>query len=126
MRPPLLMLLVANVAVAAGAEVTSADLVGKWVGNAPAGFHIVLRADHSFDYIGGDAHGAGKWKLHDGKKLELIYHYDYDPKPISSSSKRSWLIIDSISKDRVRLTWYDKDLSPGFQYSSPEIWTKRR
>jgi hypothetical protein len=88
-----------------------------------APFAISFRADHSFDYVGGVGHGAGKWLLHDGKNLELIYHYDYDPKPISDSSKRSWIVIDSIGKGRMQVRW---DLSPSGQLSSSDVWTKQR
>jgi hypothetical protein len=73
--------------------------------------------------MGGDAHSAGKWKLHDGNKLELILHYDYDPKPISHLSKREWIIIESISKGRMRLRWYS---SFSGHLLPPEVWTKRR
>jgi hypothetical protein len=133
MRPQTLLIIIAiHVAVAADAQVTAADLVGKWVGDAPAGFHIVFKADHSFDYISGDAHGMGKWELHEGKKLELIFHYDYDPEPISSLSKRSWILIDSLSKDHMRVrkySWeYNKNISPApdVQPLPAEVWTKQQ
>ena len=109
MRKLLLISLLITAAAAADGEATSAGLVGQWFRVAPSEhpvtFAISFRADHSFDYVGGDAHGAGKWLLHGGRNLELIYHYDYDPKPISDSSKRSWIVIDSVSKGRMRVRW---------------------
>ena len=132
----LFIIVVINVAVAAEAKVTAADLVGKWfrhvTAEAPTGFDIVFRADHSFDYVGGDAHGAGKWKLHGGKKLELIYHYDYDRKPISNSSPRQWILIESLSKGRMQVRWYsweyNKDVPPAANVKplTPQVWTKQR
>jgi hypothetical protein len=127
MRRLLLISLLISAAAAADGEATSTRLLGQWFRLAssqhPGTFAISFRADHSFDYVGGDAHGAGKWLLHDGNNLELIYHYDYDPKPISDSSKRSWIVIYSISKNRMQVRW---DLSPSGQLSSFEVWTKQR
>jgi hypothetical protein len=126
-RRILLITFLVGVAAAAAAEITSADLVGEWFGGTSSIVtRYTFRADHSFDYTGGDAHGAGKWRLHDGKKLELIYHYDYERKLISSLSKRDWIVVESVSKGRLRFRWYHKDLSPGFQLSSPEVLTKQR
>jgi hypothetical protein len=130
-RYALLITSLLAVTVAARAQVTSADLVGEWLMRRPAltnrlDCNFTFGANHSFDYVRGDVHGAGKWKLHAGNKLELIYHYDYDRKPISSLSLRDWIIIDSIGKGRMRLRWYNPvDVSLGFQ-TSPEVWTKRR
>jgi hypothetical protein len=118
----------------ADAGVTSADLIGQWTGGTLGHGDwrsFTFRADHSFDGTGGDAISAGKWKLH-GNKLELILHYDYDPKPISSSSPREWALIESISKGRMRVRWYsweyNKDVSPAPDVKPlpPEVWTKRR
>jgi len=129
---PILFLL--TVAVAAGADVTSADLIGEWTSGRPsegAWRDFTFRADHSFNGIGGDAVSAGKWKLHRGNRLELIIHYDYDPKPISSSSPREWALIEPLSKGRMRVRWYgweyNKDVSPppDVQPLPPEVWTKR-
>jgi hypothetical protein len=113
-----------SIAVAASAEVTPAELVGEWHGGTSSiPVRYIFRADHSFDGIGGDAHSAGKWKLHGGNKLELIIHYDYDPKPISSLSPRSWMLVDSLSSGRMRVRSYSSD---GHYLSPPTVWTKRR
>ena len=85
-------MLAIDLAVAAKAEVTSADLIGEWTSGRPsegAWRDFTFRPDHTFDGMGGDAHSAGKWKLHHGNKLELIIHYDYDPKPISRNRRYS-------------------------------------
>jgi hypothetical protein len=122
----LLTLFLLSAAVAARAEVTSADLIGHWTSGKPeegAWRDFTFRADHSFDGIGGDAISAGKWKLHPRNKLELIIHYDHDRKPISDSSPREWVLIDSISKGRMRLRWYS---SFNGHLLPPEVWTKRR
>ena len=130
----LLTMFLLSVAVAARAEVTSADLIGHWTSGKPeegAWRDFTFRADHSFDGIGGDARSAGKWKLH-GNKLELILRYDYEREPISRLSRREWAIIESISKDRMRVRWYsweyNKDISPAPDVKPlpPELWTKRR
>jgi hypothetical protein len=122
----LLTMFLLSVAVAAPAETTSADLIGRWTSGKPeegAWRDFTFRADHSFDGIGGDAHSAGRWKLHAGHKLELIIHYDYDPKPITTSSPRQWALIDSLRDGRMRVRWYSSfDRQP----LPPEVWTKRR
>lgn len=122
-----------SIAVAASAEVTPAELVGEWHGGTSSiPVRYIFRADHSFDSSGGDTHTAGKWKLHGGNKLELIIHYDYDPKPISSSSPRQWALIESIRKGRMRLKWYSKVVAFGHDYgfsgrlSPSEVLTRRR
>ena len=123
----LLITFLLAVPITGRAEITSKDLVGEWfdsTSSIPARY--TFRADHSFEYTSGDGYGAGKWSLHDGKKLELIYHYDYDPKPISSLSERDWMIVEPISKGRMQVRWYNKIFRPGHELSSPEVWTKRR
>ena len=87
-----MLLITFLITVAGRAEVGSANLIGQWTSGKPSEGSwrcFTFRADHSFDGIGGDAHSAGKWKLHHGNKLEMIIHYDYDPKPISSSSQEN-------------------------------------
>ncbi len=122
--PALLLMLLFGIAVADAGEIRSADLVGEWVGGTSAiPRRLTFRADHSYDSLGGDAYSAGRWELHGGNQLELIIHYDYDPKPISSSSPRGWITIESISKGRMRLRWHSN--LNGHPLPSEE-WTKRR
>ena len=119
-----------GVAVAARAETTSADLVGEWSSGRPS--HVdwrlfTFRTDHSWNGIADDIHGAGKWKLHGGKKLELIYYSDYEHKIISGSSKSDWILIESIIADHMRLRWYAKFTGKFTGQLLPlEVWTKRR
>jgi hypothetical protein len=117
-----------SIAVGASAEVTPAELVGQWHGGTSSRpVRYIFRADHSFDSSGGDTHTAGKWKLHHGNKLELITHYDYDSKPISRSSPREWMIIESIDKGRMRFRRYYKGFfDAGYRLSGPEVLTKGR
>ena len=118
----LLIILLLGLAVAASGEVTSADLVGKWIGGSRSvPVDYTFRADHAFHCAGGDVVGAGTWRIHGGKKLELIYHYG--TKPISSSSGRDWFLIDSISKGRVRVRRYSR---LNGQLLPAEVWTKQR
>lgn len=121
-------------AVAIGDQIRSADLVGEWTSGRPSegGWRdFTFRPDHTFDGTGGDAHSAGKWKLHDGNKLELIIHYDYDANPITSASPREWALIESLSKGRMRVRWYSWEYNkvspaPDVRPLPSEVWTKRR
>ena len=118
----LLIVFLLGPAVAKSGEITSAELMGEWIGGTSSiPMEYTFRADHSFHYAGGDVLGAGTWKIHDGKKLELIYHYG--TKPISSSSGRHWFLIDSISKGRVRVRRYSR---LNGQLLPAEVWTKQR
>ncbi len=126
----LLVALFAAASISRARDITSRELIGTWTGGTDAYGEVTrytFRADHSFDFIGGDTHWAGKWKLQRGNKLELITHYDYDPKPISSSSPRQWMIIESIHKGRMRFRRYYKGLfDAGYRLSGSEVLTKRR
>jgi hypothetical protein len=116
---PLLTTILLGVAVAASAEVTTRNIVGEWVTDTASrgvANHFTFQADHSFRYSGGDAVGAGKWNLHEGKKLELIYYSDYERKVVSASSHRDWIIIESFSTGHMRANWL---------WGSGE-WTKQR
>lgn len=128
-RRVLVITFLLGVAVAARAETTSAELVGEWSSGRPSHADwrlFTFRADHSWNGIADDVHGAGKWKLHE-KKLELIYYSDYEHKIISDSSKSDWILIESIIGDHLRLRWYAK-FSGKFtgQLLPLEMWTKRR
>ena len=126
----LVVALFAAVSVGRADDITSRELVGTWTRGIDAYGQVTrfsFRADHSFDFNGGDIHWAGKWKLQRGNKLELITHYDYDPKPISGSSPREWMIIESIDKGRMRYRRYYKGLfDDGYRLSGPQVLTKRR
>jgi hypothetical protein len=129
-RRVLVITFLLGVALAARAEITSADLVGEWSSGTPSHADwrfFTFRADHSWNGIADDIHGAGKWKLHGGKKLKLIYYSDYEHKIISDSSKSDWILIESIIADHMWLRWYSK-FSGEFtgQLLPPEVWTKRR
>jgi hypothetical protein len=121
----LLTIVLASTTVHAGSDITSADLVGTWscgTSSSLGNGRYTFRADHTFDGINGDAISAGRWKLHASNKLELIYYSDYERKTISRSSKHGWIV----TKARLEFVWFDKDFSPGFQYSSGGVWSKRR
>ena len=122
------MIVLASTAGAAAIDITAADLVGAWSGGTSSlgDRRYTFRADHTFDGIDGDAISAGKWKLHPSDKLELIYYSDYERKIISGSSKHGWIVIKSMTKARLEFVWFDKDFSPGFQYSGGGVWSKRR
>ena len=129
-RRVLVITFLLGVAVAASAETTSTDLVGEWSSGRPSHADwrsFTFRADHSWTGIAYDVHGAGKWNLHGGKKLELIYYSDYEHKIISHSSKIDWILIESIIADHMRLKWYEKFSGKLTGRLLPvEVWTKRR
>jgi hypothetical protein len=118
-----------GVAVAVRGETTSADLVGEWSSGRPSHADwrlFTFRADHSWNGIADTIHGAGKWKLQGGKKLELVYYSDYQHKIVSDSSKSDWILIESIIGDHMRLRWYQKFTGKYTgQLLPPEVWTKR-
>jgi len=93
LRRVLVITFLLGVAVAARAETTSADLVGEWSSGRPSHADwrlFTFRADHSWNGIADDIDAAGKWKLHGGKKLELIYYSDGSiPRKISGSESNS-------------------------------------
>jgi hypothetical protein len=126
-----MVLLVAFLALAsasAATDITSTELIGTWFGgtSSQGDTRFTFRADHTFDGIDGDAISAGRWKLHRGNRLELIYYSDYDRKVISRSSKHGWLVIKRVASTRFEFVSFDKDFSPGFQYSSWGVWKKLR
>jgi hypothetical protein len=127
--PVLVVTFLLGVAVAVRGGTTSADLVGEWSSGRPSHADwrlFTFRADHSWNGIAYDVHGAGKWKLHDGKKLELIYYSDYEHK-IISNSKIDWILIESIIGDHMRLRWYEKFAAKETgKLLPPEVWTRRR
>ncbi len=108
-------------AIATSGQVTSPDLVGKWIGGSSSiAEEYTFRADHAFYCGGGDVVGAGTWRIYGGKKLELIYHYG--TKPISSSSGRDWFLIDAISKGCIQARRYSR---LNGQLLPAEVWTKQ-
>jgi hypothetical protein len=124
----LLVALLAVASASAASDMTSRELIGTWFGgtSSQGDRRFTFRADHTFDGIDGDAISAGKWKLHGGNKLELIYYSDYERKIISRSSKRGWIVIKPVTTNRIEMAYFDKDFSPGFQLASAGVWTKQR
>ena len=111
-----LIVLLICVAVTDVLGIGPADLVGTWWGKGMHRYnaHYTLYADHT--YSGGEADMLfeGRWKLHSGKKLELISR---EKAVLTNSRVRKLFVIDSFSRNSLRVTLED---------GTHDTWTRKR
>lgn len=109
-------------------DITSRQLIGTWSGGSSStgDNRFIFRADHTFDGITGDAIWAGKWKLHHGNNLELIFYSDDERKIVSRSSEHCWILIKPIATNRMEMAYFAKDFPHGPALPNMGVWTKQR
>jgi len=125
----LLTTILASATVYASLDLMSADLVGTWscgTSSSLGNGRYTFRADHTFDGIDGGCDFGGPLEAACGQQAGLIYYSDYERKIISRSSLHHWIVIKPLTRARLEFVWFNRDFSPGFQYSSGGVWTKRR
>ncbi len=123
MKTLLLVLLFTSVTAASGTEITSRDLIGTWRGQyyERDSTRFTFRPDHTFDGVDGDQLFAGKWRLHGGRRVDILLYSDYEKKLVSRTSLRRSIVLDPVNKTRFRISWQD-----GNHLYNHDVWTKAR
>jgi hypothetical protein len=117
---PLLILMVCVVASIIGTPVSIApkDIVGTWWTKLCDKYEgrYDFRPDFTYNGSCADMFDGGKWKLHQGGKLELISYSDFEKKTISDKSSRDIVVINRFAKKVMHVTLWD---------GKKDVWTKR-